>query len=567
MSGHDPLALADWQRIRRYAVPAWMIAECTAARERGDWRAACAAALVDVRISEPGPVADLLAGFAPDLLRWHLPRALGGSTELASDKTYVLAPDGPVGADTPVLVARVPARLPGADPLILEAMPAGEIDGDLIFPVPRYRWDARRAGELGALARPPAGPVVDASADDRAAGLEAWAAAGWLFGDDDTDGWQPRGTSLLGILDPLLTIVELRRVTAQFGRRSWAIWADRYQEELRFWADGEQPRMTPGWNVSNPPNPLRVVPCLHPGLLRPPVDLDLVRHGLISPDALHPLVREALFPRSPASAPQPPVPAAPSPAPAPPLSASPDSAFPASPRLAVRASQRAASPRPAYPVADPGYAGIVPSWFGDEELIRVRCGAGWHQISVRNGRLGLPAHTDAERQRERTLRALGGASGGCFNTERAWNGAGDGPPPKRLRAYRRDLWLRMRHGGTRTVLALLDAGMDPYIRDGRGRTLLHRLHGFDHGRLLPRLLSEGLDVNCRDRVDSIPLFEAVLYRWPADLIIALTDAGADPRLEVQGRSPLDVLDEIESAGDSPDDEEWQIVTDHLRERA
>jgi hypothetical protein len=517
MSGHDPLELADWQRIRRYAVPAWMIAECTEARLRGDWRAACEAALVDVRIDDPAPVAGLLAGLAPDLLRWHLPRALGGSTELASEKSYVLAPDIPIGPGTPVLVARVPPRVPGTDALILEAMTAGEIDADLIFPVPPRLWDARHAAGLGAAAR----PSSSVPAGDLPACLEAWAAAGWLFGDEETGDWQPRDTGLLSRLDPVLTAGELRRVAARFGRRSWAIWADHYREELRFRADGDQLRITPGWNVPSQPNPLRAVPCLHPGLLRPSVDLDLVQHGRISPGDLHPLVRDALFP-----------------------------------------------PEAAPAAADPGAAraGIVPAWFGDEELIRVRCGTGWHRIRVRNGRLTLPEHTETERRRERSLRALGGTSGGCFNAELAWNGGGD-PPPKRLRAYRRDLWLRMRHGGTRTILELLDAGMDPHIRDGRGRTLLHRMHGFDHVRLLPRLLAEGLDVNTRDRVDSTPLFEAVLYRWPADLVIALADAGADPRLKVLNRSPLDVLDEIESSGDARGDRSWQAVTAYVREKA
>ncbi|GIE34569.1 hypothetical protein Ait01nite_076140 [Actinoplanes italicus] len=607
MSGHDPLALADWQRIRRYAVPTWMIAECTEARERGDWRAACEAALVDVRVDDPAPVAELLAGLAPDLLRWHLPRALGGSTELAGPKSYVLAPDGPVGPGTPVLVARVPPRVPGADPLILEAMPAGAIDGDLIFPVPSYLWDARRAAGLGAVARPSAGsaprpasiaaarppgsaalPSTGAAGGDLAACLEEWTAAGWSFGDDDSDDWRPREAALLSRLDPVSTAGELRRVTAQFGRRSWGIWADHYREELRFRADGDRLRITTGWNVPSQPNSLRAVPCLHPGLLRPSIDLDLLQRGLIGPDDLHPLVRGALFPRAVRS------PALPSAEMRPAAGRGgavrggavrggivPVRGSAATGADAGCAGVRSAGDGTAVPVdagrAGAGFAGggasarpvagIVPTWFGDEERIRVRCGNGWHRISVRNGRLALPEHTEAERGRERTLRALGGVSGGCFNAELAWNGGGDTPPPKRLRAYRRDLWLRMRHGGTRTVLALLDAGMDPHIRDGRGRTLLHRMHGFDHVRLLPRLLAEGLDVNTRDRVESTPLFEAVMYRWPPDLVIALVEAGADPRLKTVYRSPLDVLDEIESSGSAHGDRRWHDVTTYVRERA
>ncbi|MFB7032629.1 hypothetical protein ACFCXG_38925, partial [Streptomyces sp. NPDC056295] len=42
-----------WQRIRRHAVPGWMIERATGHRLAGDWRAACAAAAVDVRFELP----------------------------------------------------------------------------------------------------------------------------------------------------------------------------------------------------------------------------------------------------------------------------------------------------------------------------------------------------------------------------------------------------------------------------------------------------------------------------------------------------------------------------------
>ncbi len=92
MVGGQFAALDDWRLIRRYAVPGWMVAECTEARGRGDWRAACEAARVTVAFEEAGPAAELLAGFAPDLLRWHLPRVLDGTAALASGTRYVLIP-------------------------------------------------------------------------------------------------------------------------------------------------------------------------------------------------------------------------------------------------------------------------------------------------------------------------------------------------------------------------------------------------------------------------------------------------------------------------------------------
>lgn len=71
---------AGWRRIRRYAVPGWMIEQATGRRLAGDWRGACAAAGVDVTFDlaevarvHGRPVAsaleDDLRHLAPDLLR------------------------------------------------------------------------------------------------------------------------------------------------------------------------------------------------------------------------------------------------------------------------------------------------------------------------------------------------------------------------------------------------------------------------------------------------------------------------------------------------------------------
>jgi hypothetical protein len=157
----------------------------------------------------------------------------------------------------------------------------------------------------------------------------------------------------------------------------------------------------------------------------------------------------------------------------------------------------------------------------------VRCHGVWHVVEVRSGRIVLHEHTDEERRRERTLRALGGAAVGCFAAEQAWDRA-RGRLPRKLRAHRGDLWRRLQHGGDREVFALLEAGFHPLLRDGRGRTLMHYVRSFDHDRLLPLLLAAGLDVDDRDNEGATPLFIAVKERWPARLITALLDAGADP---------------------------------------
>ncbi|BCY06147.1 ankyrin repeat domain-containing protein [Actinoplanes sp. L3-i22] len=580
MSGHDRLALAEWQRIRRYAVPARMIEECAAARARGDWAAACAAGEVDVTFdaesltTRHGPAVtavllEMLAGFAPDLLRWHLPRALGGHTTLATGKDYILAPDGPVEQDTVVLVVRSPVSVLGSQRLTLSASRLGDLltEADPRESPPQpirlapHHWDARRAGELRAAAGgsaerlpgfTPAGDPLPAAAlgagNDAPARVErallagqpfaGWHEAGLRLPPDDfpvqadprsSDPRSPESAVDRRIdpvearwIDPWAVAAEARRVAARFGHRTLALWFS-YDRLLRLDVDADTVRVTPVTVVWRRNDEMRRLPVLSLEMLGYPVDLELVRSGRLPAGALHPLVRAALFPAAP------PAPVAPPPDPAP---------------------------------------------------IRVRCRGEWHPVEHRAGQLRLPLHTADEEQRERALRAFGGTVTGCFAAAQTWTGA-SGRLPRRLRAHRDDLWLRMLHGGTRTVLELLDAGMDPRIRDGRGRTLLHQVRAFDHARLLPRLLAAGLDVNARDKEGSTPLYLAVVHVWPAGLITALVDAGADPHTPNQDdQSVLGYIDEYleffafeeYDGDDAPEYEsirgpEFRAAIDYLKERA
>ncbi|GGN77043.1 hypothetical protein GCM10010112_49750 [Actinoplanes lobatus] len=540
--------LTEWARIRRYAVPEWMIAESTEARERGDWRAACEAARIDVDLDDEG--AEPARHLAPDLLRWHLPRALGGYTTLAPQRRYVLVPDGPVDHDTLTLVVDAPVSLIGSQRLTLKAVRGAHLGQESYLPLPTYLWDARHAGELrfalgGSAERmpgfTPAGdPLPDAELgtwDDTPALAErvrlaptlaaAFTTAGLLVTDEDGNGWA-RQDDLAGV-DPLRAAFDAEQLTAKYGQATWALWAD-YRWYLRVKvADG---RIRVAWKKSGGgwSDPMRHAPRLHRDLTQYSPDLDLVRAGRLTPADLHPLVRAALFPArssTTASGAPPRSPAQPAASstlsPGDPVTASPGVPGSASPAASVGGSSR--SP-----------AGV--------EIIRVRCGGEWHRLDLVGGRFELPAHTAEERQRERAMRAFGGAVTGCFAAEHAWRGAG-GRLPKRIRAYRKDLWLRMIHGGTRVVLELLDAGMDPHLRDSRGRSLMHRVRSFDHARLLPRLIAEGLDVNAKDLEGSTPLYIAVVHQWPADLIRALVDAGADPHLPNQyDMSVIDYFDDV-----------------------
>ncbi|GLX93334.1 ankyrin repeat domain-containing protein [Herbidospora sp. NBRC 101105] len=214
-------------------------------------------------------------------------------------------------------------------------------------------------------------------------------------------------------------------------------------------------------------------------------DRVLLEAGLLTPDDLHPLVRESLFPGLPPGASGPPEPGLPEP-------------------------------------------------------VRVRCGGAWHQVVSGGGRL-LLEHGDDEQRRERAMRALGGAVSGCFAVEQAWT-SGEGRLPRRLRAQRWALFLHAQHGDTPAVLRLLDAGVDPRVRDGRQRGLLHMLHLVDHTVLLPRLLAAGLDVNGLDYQERTPLHHAVASYGSPALVEALRAAGA--RIDVtdwEGWSLADLI--------------------------
>ncbi|MFJ4468470.1 hypothetical protein ACIP2X_13445 [Streptomyces sp. NPDC089424] len=112
--------LSLWLRVREFAVPPSMIETATARRRAGDWAGACAAAGIDVDLNlravaraygrEPARLlrADL-RHLAPDLLRWHMPRA---------------APDGLLRPGLTVALARYDTGDEGADPVHLVARTA-----------------------------------------------------------------------------------------------------------------------------------------------------------------------------------------------------------------------------------------------------------------------------------------------------------------------------------------------------------------------------------------------------------------------------------------------------------
>ncbi|MFB7534215.1 ankyrin repeat domain-containing protein [Streptomyces sp. NPDC056178] len=546
----DPEEMASLRQVRRYAVPRRMIAASAERRAAGDWRGACEAARFDVTFDRPevtarygpdvaGALESDLLHLVPDLVRWHLPRVLGGRSTLATDLIVILAGYGVTadvpGATAPYLYLRTPPMVDGPQRISLRFGPLrhGGSPGTFRAGVTdwracRYLWDARRSDELRNRAGG-ADRLPFLRADGTPLGPDELPDAAPGAGDPVArDEWvtllYQRGRvadalAAVGIeLDPAEPATprwyraEPQTVLARLG-----LDVPRLESEARRFAElssaarvqiGEDWRVCVLLEFTGRDSGLRIrlverdaagdAPFLPPAFWQRLPDLDLLRAGAVSPAHLHPLVAGALFPgRDTAGGPPGPTPPAP---------------------------------------------------------VRVRCRGEWHQVVFRDGKLDSP-HSPQERQREHALRAFGGAVTGCFAVEHSCT-TGTGRLPKALRAQRRDLFLRAQHGDTPAVLELLDAGVDPRVRDGGQRSLLHLLHLLDHEPLLPRLLAAGLDLEALDHRERTPLCVAVSDGGSAELVSALVGAGAR----------IDVVDQMELSLDQLIRRYRRADLDFLRER-
>ncbi|WP_214106443.1 ankyrin repeat domain-containing protein [Acrocarpospora catenulata] len=499
-----PEEAASWQRIRQYAVPRSMIEQATAHRLAGDWQGACAAANVDVTftLSElaqaygrefADAIEDDLHAFTPDLLRWHLPRVRHGYSTIEPGQVIILSSPLPGGLS---LHLTAPVFPDGPQRLTLRV---GEISPRLRSPhrrhnvqdwsVARHLWDAWHSADLlercGGGDRPPffnadgsprAVPATPPTGDDPAAHTEwvttlhergeieaALAAADIEFETTGPDMrcWESNPFRVLDWIP--LALTRLGPETQRLGGRCYlryrytSLMLERHEDTGRL-----RVKLIRDHDIGD-------LPLLATACWRRLPDLDLLHHGRTVPERLHPLVRDALFPRHPAGPAGPPDPEPPAP-------------------------------------------------------VRVRCRGEWHEVRATGSTLHLP-HTEVEQQRERAMRAFGGAVAGCFAVQQAWT-SGTGWLPKALRAQRNDFFLRVQHGDTPGVLRLLDAGMSPHLQDGRRRNLLHSLHLLDHERLLSRLLAAGVDLEAQDHFGRTPLHVAVGDYGSTALVRALLDAGA-----------------------------------------
>ncbi|MFF5230755.1 ankyrin repeat domain-containing protein [Dactylosporangium sp. NPDC000521] len=553
----------------------WMVERATERRLAGDWRGACAAAGVDVEVDLPAignahgtevaeRIEDDLGHLVPDLLRWHLPRHPADGL-LRAGLCLPLA----VFPNAYALIARPPQRLDDPQRIRLtferlDSTAPGKRDHSLLLL--RDRWDSRCTGELmqrcGGTTRLPfftttgerrTQPETVAEQalrlDDEGRHAEAWTVAGFelevlLFdprwgreridpaafapgrADDElrTSRQAVIEQSLSGLRPVHTTLPEAaRRVAGYISslRQATPPPQSKGREGPRYWGpQGEPPRPDPMptdvdehcglVRIDRPgrclvldrldtPKPrarlvaavpygqadddrrraeiaefgleLARVPRLPSVLSRRPAELTGLLSGSLRPDQLHPLVHEALFPAG---------------------------TTPATPTARIK------------------------------DRVRIHCTGAIHEVVLRGGAIHIQ-DSPAEVRRERAVRAFGGQVRGCVAAQDGWRDPAV-RMPSQMRGLRRDLMRLVHHGDGPALVAALDAGIDPHVRDERGRTLLHLLPWLLHDdlELLPRLLAAGLDVNARDLNGETPLHPAVDFGSPA-LVRALLDAGADPK--------------------------------------
>jgi hypothetical protein len=489
-----------------------MVAAATERRLAGDWRGACAAALVDAHIDlsgiartygagHAGRIEAELAGLAPDLLRRFLPRSKG---RLVPRATVVLSrPDEPCrqarsGAGVPVLICVLPLSWQVARQSVslrvTHELPA------LFYDLPGWAWhaaegtDRRWAYGAGPDRLPwhfadgspyPQGTVTPAEqAADRPAEVEriaalvaakrpaeAFEAASFTIGLPAGSPDRPDLAAALMRYGPTLAVARAEQQRL----------ARRYQQETF-----TTPLGLLGVRGATVQRPIRSHEDRGPFLFAVPAPAEaaLLRFGDLGPDDLHPLVHEALFPGC---------------------------------------TQQWPAMVPYQPVRS-----------------LVRCGTEWHTVVATGGHLRTPHHDDAELGSE-----LGSAGpiGGCAGAVRGWR-TGKRPIPKAVRQDRHDLFQLALHGDTDGLLVRLADGLDPGLRGPGGGTLLHRLAHLDHERLLPVLLDAGLSLDDRDYEGRAPLHTAA--ESVAETVMrALVEAGADPTVrDHYGRTPATVLAQV-----------------------
>jgi hypothetical protein len=299
---------------KRSGVPTSMITAASACRAAGDWRGACRAAGFDVRLN-PDEVRrrygtavsrqllDDLRHFAPDGLRWQLPRQLRDGGRLQSGLVIPLAEYA--GGTALTLAAITPPRSLHPRERVVLALLAGDVDvvigGRRLRRSAQHRlveqrrhWDVRESHRLRAFTGRDERSESITRLQDQGAVRAAWAAAGIDLRTDENDcptvptdqraRRRQRRLRALAINLPVLLgqVAGLDRVAIRPGA-GWAIILDRLNEPgRRPTAEAVEVQAAAG------------LPVLPEAAWARPVEVELLRRGLIGPDDLHPLMARAL---------------------------------------------------------------------------------------------------------------------------------------------------------------------------------------------------------------------------------------------------------------------------------
>jgi hypothetical protein len=307
-----------------------MIDAATERRLAGDWRGACAAADVELFINPEtvrrrygaavaGAIVDDLRTLAPELLRWHLPRRARGPGLLLAGLLIPLADYGGAGGGLTLAAATPSFALDAGQRIVLTLLEArssgawlaGESGSSAVLQAVRRRyaarydlrrypmfWDAACAPGLRELCDDDAaaGGATILRLQDEGLGAEAWTAAGFRL----TLGSPRTATEEQRRLEQWLSSLPVnlpglaRRVSDALPAASEAV--------IRC---GNGALVLSGFNGDRPlavevaaPRSVRAR-----GVARPlipyavwsrPLDVDLLRLGLVETRDLHPLVGAAM---------------------------------------------------------------------------------------------------------------------------------------------------------------------------------------------------------------------------------------------------------------------------------
>ncbi|MDI6097321.1 hypothetical protein QLQ12_01690 [Actinoplanes sp. NEAU-A12] len=304
--------LLHWRRVRNFAVPASMIETATARRLAGDWAGACAAARVDVDLdfravtrargrAFAGVLRADLRRLAPDLLRWHLPRAAGDGL-LRPGLTLSLARYADPGHELHLVVRTAPAWADAGQRISLALWdstaddpgphPRSRPDRRFRLDLHQHLWAADRVVDLRercGIARGSGSSHETMTADEMGAGArapETWTTEAWTAEARTAEAWMAEVPASHGYA------VHRWRAEAEILRV-----ADRYDgpvvvrlgggRRLLLDEDGRGTRFTDARERTTGAVLPYAATCL-------PLDLELLHAGLIGVDDLHPLVAEAL---------------------------------------------------------------------------------------------------------------------------------------------------------------------------------------------------------------------------------------------------------------------------------